>query len=94
MTTFHFLNTFNSAWCVGTCFVPWPSKIIRKWYKAADVFLLPTQYDAFGMVITEAMASGLPVIVPKDAGAAELIHNAIDGLLIERWDSIDDIVNI
>src|SRR5262249_15897946 len=50
---------------------------------AGDVFLLPTPYDAFGLVCTEAMASGLPVIISKEAGAAELIRHGYNGLIIE-----------
>jgi len=56
---------------------------INKYFAAADVFVFPTRYEPFGLVITEAMASGLPVITSKDAGAAELIEDGKDGLLIE-----------
>ncbi len=35
--------------------------ISSEYYAAADTFVFPTPYDAFGMVITEAMACGLPV---------------------------------
>ncbi|MCC6143507.1 MAG: glycosyltransferase family 4 protein, partial [Candidatus Hydrogenedentes bacterium] len=44
-------------------------------YRAADAFVFPSNYDAFGLVVTEAMASGLPVIVSRHIGAAELIEN-------------------
>jgi UDP-glucose:(heptosyl)LPS alpha-1,3-glucosyltransferase len=56
---------------------------VKKYYSAADIFVLPTFHDAFGLVITEAMASGLPVIVSKNAGAAEdIIEDGKDGVLI------------
>src|SRR5262249_48370951 len=42
-------------------------------YKAADVLVFPTLSDGFGMVVTEAMAHGLPVITTDQAGAADLI---------------------
>ena len=55
---------------------------IERAYAAADAFVLPTPYDAFGMVITEAMACGIPVVTTDRAGAAEVINNGIDGLIL------------
>jgi UDP-glucose:(heptosyl)LPS alpha-1,3-glucosyltransferase len=67
-------------------FVP-PTMAVERYYAAADLFLFPTFYDAFGMVVTEAMASGLPVITSRAAGAAELIeHGASGWLTAEPWD--------
>lgn len=64
-------------------FLP-PTNQIARYYAAADVFLFPTAYDAFGMVVLEAMAMGLPVIVSRAAGAAELIAHGHNGVLLER----------
>lgn len=67
-------------------FLPF-SKEVHRLFAAADVFLFPTIYDAFGMVISEAMASGLPPIVPCSAGASELIVDGTSGFVIEApWD--------
>jgi UDP-glucose:(heptosyl)LPS alpha-1,3-glucosyltransferase len=63
------------------------SPAIEDYYAAADLLLQPTLYDSFGMVISEAMASGLPVITTRSAGASELIEPEEDGLLID--DSAD-----
>jgi UDP-glucose:(heptosyl)LPS alpha-1,3-glucosyltransferase len=63
-------------------FVPATNEI-AKFYAAADVLLFPTTYDAFGMVVLEAMAMGTPVIVSRNAGAAELIEPGRDGLLLD-----------
>jgi UDP-glucose:(heptosyl)LPS alpha-1,3-glucosyltransferase len=57
---------------------------LNQLYGASDCFVFPTQYEAFGLVITEAMASGLPVVVSAQAGAAELIEDGVDGLLLQN----------
>lgn len=55
---------------------------IERAYAAADVFVFPTPYDAFGMVLTEAMACGVPVITTPHAGAAELVTAGVHGLIV------------
>ena len=68
-------------------FLPF-SKKVATFFAAADAFVFPTVYDPFGLVITEAMASGLPVITSRAAGASELITSGADGLLTdEAWDA-------
>ncbi len=63
------------------------STVIERYYAAADVFLFPTLYDPFGMVISEAMASGLPVLTSVTAGAAELIEHGVSGVVANpAWD--------
>jgi len=62
---------------------------IERYYAAADVLVLPTPYDAFGMVITEAMACALPVITTPLAGAAELMTAGVEGLLVESPADVD-----
>ncbi len=57
---------------------------IQECFAASDAFLFPTLYEPFGLVITEAMASGLPVITSKAAGAAELIKDGKSGLLLDN----------
>ena len=63
------------------------SKKVATFFAAADAFVFPTVYDPFGLVITEAMAAGLPVVTSRMAGGAELITDGVDGLLTNRsWD--------
>ncbi len=52
-------------------------------YDAADFLLHPTIYDAFGLVVAEAMARGLPAVTTRAAGIAELIHHGESGWLVE-----------
>ena len=49
---------------------------LRGAFEKADVLVLPSLADGFGMVVTEAMACGLPVIVTDQVGAAELVTPA------------------
>jgi UDP-glucose:(heptosyl)LPS alpha-1,3-glucosyltransferase len=59
---------------VKTVFIP-RTEHVNRYYAMSDIFVLPTKHEAFGMVITEAMAAGLPVIVSRQAGASELIND-------------------
>jgi UDP-glucose:(heptosyl)LPS alpha-1,3-glucosyltransferase len=58
-----------------------------RYYAAADAFIFPSTYDAFGMVLLEAMASGLAVFSSDRAGAAELISSGKDGFVfpLDDW---------
>ena len=53
-------------------------------YRAADVFALPTRYETFCMAAFEAAASGLPLIVTPVHGAAQLIGDDEAGICVER----------
>lgn len=55
-----------------------------KYYAASDILLLPTVYEAFGLVVLEAMATGLPTVVSRGAGVADLIQDGSNGLLINE----------
>lgn len=58
------------------------SEAVERYYGAANVFVLPTLYEPFGLVIMEALASGLPSIVSARAGAAQLLDDGEDALLL------------
>jgi len=68
-----------------------PTNEVEKAYAAADALLLPTPYDAFAMVVTEAMACGLPAVVSREAGACELIQHGINGLALEDAASVAEL---
>jgi UDP-glucose:(heptosyl)LPS alpha-1,3-glucosyltransferase len=55
----------------------------ERFYQAADVFLLPTAYESFSIATHEAAACGLPLLVPRVNGVAELI-DAGGGLVVQR----------
>ncbi len=52
--------------------------------KSCDILALPSDYEAFGMVLAEAMACGKPVIATKTPGPLEIVKNGVNGLLIEK----------
>jgi UDP-glucose:(heptosyl)LPS alpha-1,3-glucosyltransferase len=63
------------------------TRTIEHFYAAADAFAFPSVNDPFGMVVLEAMASGLPVFCSDQAGAAELIESGKDGFVfpLDGW---------
>ena len=57
--------------------------VLAKFYKAADLFVLPTREDIWGLVINEAMAYGLPVITTDRCVAGlELVEDGVNGYIV------------
>ncbi|WGM31832.1 glycosyltransferase family 4 protein [Brevundimonas sp. NIBR11] len=54
----------------------------------ADLFVFPSRYEPFGLVILEALATGLPVVTTVAAGAAELVRDA-DGVVLQDPDDVE-----
>jgi len=60
---------------------------LANYYQAADLFVLPTREDIWGLVINEAMANGLPVITTTRCGSAlELVEENLNGFLVQPED--------
>jgi len=55
-----------------------------KYYATTDIFVLPTLFDPWGLVINEAMYHGLPIITTSAAGATDLIRG--NGIIVKAGD--------
>ncbi len=63
-----------------------PRAKIPRVYWAFDCFVCPTQgHEAFGLVVVEALASGIPTVASANGGIQEIITHGIDGLLVQRF---------
>ncbi len=58
-----------------------PHPTLPLWYNAADICIIPSLYETFGMVALEAMACGLPVVATRVGGLQETIVDGISGVL-------------
>lgn len=63
-------------------FTGWlPPSEVAKWYRAADVLVVPSWYEPFGMVILEGMLHGLPIAATDVGGPAEILEHGRTGFL-------------
>lgn len=60
-----------------------PPKVLSSWFDAADVFVLPTRGDVWGLVVNEALAHGLPVVTTDRCIAGlELVQPGVTGKIV------------
>lgn len=65
-------------------FLPFMEKeVLQKYFLAADLFVLPTREDVWGLVVNEAMANALPVVTTEGCVAGrELVREGQNGFLV------------
>lgn len=59
-----------------------PRKDVEFYYAVADAYVGPSLEDTFALPAAEAMACGLPVIISARAGAADIVHDGVDALVL------------
>jgi len=62
---------------------------LADYYRAADVCIVPSRSESFGLVALEAAACGTPVVAAAVGGLRSLVHNEQTGFLIEGRDPVD-----
>jgi glycosyltransferase involved in cell wall biosynthesis len=67
--------------CEGVKFLGFRNQSeLPRFFDLSDVFVLPARHEAFGLIVNEAMASGLPVVISDDVGCADdLVRNGENG---------------
>lgn len=69
---------------------------IERIYLGSDFFILMSQFDTFGLVVLEAMAAGLPVIISRNVGARDMVEENANGFVVDgdNCDVIADKIKI
>lgn len=68
---------------------PLPHGLLADLYRAADVLLVPSRAESFGLVAAEAQACGTPVVAARIGGLVYVIDDGVTGVLVDGWDPID-----
>ena len=64
-----------------------PNPQLKYIYPLAKVFLLPSHFEIFGMVLLEAMYFGVPVVTRLNGGSSSMIEGRDSGLIVDAYNS-------
>ncbi|MBU4583145.1 MAG: glycosyltransferase family 4 protein [Proteobacteria bacterium] len=59
---------------------------LPEFYLAGDLYAMLSRFDTFGMVVLEAMAAGLPVLISSSVGAKDIVREGENGFVVENPD--------
>ncbi|MBI4763106.1 MAG: glycosyltransferase family 4 protein [Deltaproteobacteria bacterium] len=68
---------------------PWPHEALPEVYRSSDLFILPSEYESYPMVLAEALVYGIPVVAAKAGGIPEVVPEGAGILFKPR--SIDSL---
>jgi D-inositol-3-phosphate glycosyltransferase len=68
---------------------PQPHHLLSTWYRAADVVLVPSRSESFGLVALEAAACGRPVVAAGVGGLRTIVDDGRTGLLVDGRNPVD-----
>ena len=64
-----------------------PYANVPEHYRDADIFVMPSLMEAFGMPLAEALAAGLPAVAGRTGGIVDIVEDGVTGLLVEPADA-------
>jgi len=73
---------------------PQPHHLLSTYYRAADVCVVPSRSESFGLVALEAAACGTPVVAAAVGGLLTIVDDGVTGLLVDTRDPGDHAVAI
>jgi D-inositol-3-phosphate glycosyltransferase len=62
---------------------PQPHELLSTWFRAADVTLVPSRAESFGLVALESAACGTPVVASKVGGLTTLVKSQYNGVIVD-----------
>ncbi|WP_327108752.1 D-inositol-3-phosphate glycosyltransferase [Nonomuraea glycinis] len=68
---------------------PAPQPELADWYRAADVTVVPSHSESFGLVALESQACGTPVVAAAVGGLRTAVRDGVSGLLVDGHDPHD-----
>lgn len=68
---------------------PQAHHLLSTYYRSADVVVVPSRSESFGLVALEAAACGIPVVAAAVGGLTTIVENGVTGTLIDGRDPVD-----